>query len=244
MNENPRKHFIKRASRYDNSSGWVNDSKLIKKMLDMSGIKRSFRVLDVAIGTGKIARAFKKKGGYVVGLDICPQMVKKARGFADEIVLSRAEKLPFASNSFDLCVCRQGLQFMDLDKVLSEMRRVLKPSGRVVLCHLTAYNLIDRDLAFLIQRFRNPARKNFFIPQDFKRILKRNKYSGIKSSEYITRESVNKWINNGAISESAKDKIKRAYRGAPEEFKRIHKLRFADGDIFDSMKMVIVSGKK
>jgi ubiquinone/menaquinone biosynthesis C-methylase UbiE len=213
-------------------------------MLDMSGIKSPINVLDVAIGTGKVSQAFRKKAGYVVGLDICPQMVKKAKKFADEIVLSRAEKLPFDNNSFDLCVCRQGLQFMDPDKVLSEMRRVLKPSGRVVLCHLTAHNRIDRDRAFLIQKLRNPARKNFFLPGDFKRILERNKFTGIKSVEYITRESVGRWINNGAITETAKKKIKQAYLNAPEEFKKIHKIRFTRGDIFDSMMMVIVSGKK
>jgi ubiquinone/menaquinone biosynthesis C-methylase UbiE len=243
-NQNPKNHFRKRAAKYDNSSRWVNDRRLIRKMLQLSGAKKSSRVLDVAIGTGKISRVFRRASGYVVGLDYCPQMISQARGSADAMVLSNAEKLPFRNNSFDICVCRQGLQFMHLDKVLSEIRRILKPSGKAVLCHLTAYGQADRKLTFLIQKLRNPARRNFFMPRDVPRALKRNRFTGIKELEYITREPVNKWINNAAISESAKEKIKEAYRKAPEDFKKIHKLRSSNGDIFDSMKMVIACGKK
>jgi ubiquinone/menaquinone biosynthesis C-methylase UbiE len=242
--QNPKNHFRKRAAKYDNSSRWVNDPLLIKKMLQLSGAGKSSRVLDVAIGTGKISRVFSKKAGYVVGLDNCRQMISRARGAADAMVLSNAEKLPFRSGSFDLCVCRQGLQFMRLDKVLSEMRRVLKPGGKVVLCHLTAYGQADRKVTFYTQKLRNPARKNFFMPGDIPLALKRNKFAGIKNVEYITRESVNKWIDNGAIPESAKEKIREAYRQAPEDFKKIHNVRFAGNDIFDSMKMVIACGGK
>lgn len=242
--QNPGNHFRKRAAKYDNSSHWVNDLTLIKKMLQLSGASKTSRVLDVAIGTGKISQVFRRKAGYVVGLDNCRQMIARAQGSADATVLSNAEKLPFKNSSFDICVCRQGLQFMHLDKVLPEMLRVLKPSGKVVLCHLTAHSQADRQLTFHVQRLRNPARKNFFLPQDVSLALKRNGFSGIKNVEYITRESVNKWIDNGAISKGAKEKIKKAYRRAPEDFKRTHNVRFAGRDIFDSMKMVIACGKK
>jgi len=241
---NPRNHFRKRAAKYDNSSRWVNDRLLIKKMLQLSGAGKNSRVLDVAVGTGKISRVFSRKAGYVVGLDNCRQMIERAQGSADAMVLSNAEKFPFKNNSFDICVCRQGLQFMHLDKVLSEMRRVLKPAGKAVLCHLTAYSQADRKVTFYTQKLRNPARKNFFMPEDVSLALKRNKFAGIKNVEYITRESVNKWIDNGAISEDAKEKIRAAYRKAPEDFKKIHNVRFSGRDIFDSMKMVIACGRK
>jgi ubiquinone/menaquinone biosynthesis C-methylase UbiE len=242
--KNPKIHFRKRAAKYDKSSRWVNDRLLIKKMLQLSGAGKTSLVLDVAIGTGKISRVFSKKAGYVVGLDNCKQMITHARGASDAMVLSNAEKFPFKNGSFDVCVCRQGLQFMHLDKVLAEMRRVLKPSGKVVLCHLTAYELADRKVTFYTQKLRNPARRNFFMPLDVSRALKRNGFTGIKNVEYITRESVNTWIDNGAISESAKEKIREAYRKAPEGFKKIHNVRFTNGDIFDSMKMVIACGKR
>jgi DNA gyrase subunit B len=242
--ENPKNHFIKRASKYDSSSAWVNDAALVKEILVLAEVECNATVLDVAIGTGKIAGAFYKNAKYVIGLDICSQMLSYAKKATDAIVISNAENMPFKNNSFDICVCRQGLQFMGVDKALSEMYRVLKPSGRVVLCHLTAYNETDRDLAFFIQKLRNPARKNFFMPQDFAEMLKRNNFTDIKLFEYITKESVNRWIENSAISEEAKERIKETYIKAPEDFMRIHDIQFKGGDIFDSMMMTIVTAQK
>jgi DNA gyrase subunit B len=112
------------------------------------------------------------------------------------------------------------------------------------LCHLAAYGEKDKDESFLIQRLRNPARKNFFLPDDIPCLLRNNAFRDIESFEYISRESVNQWIDNAAISKNAKEQIKQAYRNASEDFKRIHRVKFEKDDIFDSMKMVIVSARK
>jgi DNA gyrase subunit B len=133
---------------------------------------------------------------------------------------------------------------MEIGAALSEIRRVLKPGGRLVLCHLTAYDEMDKDKTFLIQKLRNPARKNFFLPQDFRQMLTRWSFVGIELFEYITRESVNRWINNAAIGKREKEEIKKVYQRAPQSFKELHNIDFKDGDIIDSMKMVIVRGNK
>lgn len=242
--KDPQLHFIKRASGYDRSSGWVDDKILIDKIYALAEARIETKVLDVATGTGKIAQAFFGRAGYVVGIDICPQMVRRARKCADKILLAPAEKLPFKDNTFDVCVCRQGLQFMEIGTVLSEVKRVLKPAGRIVLCHLTAYGQRDKDRAFFIQKLRNPARKNFFLPSDFKRMLASKSFTHIESFEYISKESVNRWIDNGAINKQEKEKIKKAYLRAPGIFKKLHNLSFKKNDIFDSMKMIIVRARK
>jgi SAM-dependent methyltransferase len=180
----------------------------------------------------------------VVGLDPCPDMTDCSGNPWDELVAGEAERLPFADGSFDVCVCRQGLQFMDIGLALAQVHRVLKPGGRVVLCHLTAYGEEDRETAFLVQRLRNPARRNFFIPDDFSRLLSIQGFKAVETAEYLTVESVNQWIDNGAIDARSMDAIRKAYREASPEFRRIHRLRFADGDIIDTMKMVLARGRK
>ncbi len=241
---NPRSHFKKRAGKYNHSSYWVNDPELIKKICDLAAAGLEARVLDLAIGTGKIAKVFHKKVKEVVGIDICPQMSKQAKQYADRIILTPAEKLPLKNNIFDACVCRQGLQFMDLKKVIPEIYRVLKPGGRLVLCHLTAYGDKDKKETFLIQKLRNPARRNFFLPADLTCLLKKQAFKNIKSFEYITKESVNQWIDNGALDETAKVKIRKAYEESSFGFRKAHKLKFENGDIFDNMKMMIVKAVK
>ena len=240
----PVEYFIKRAEKYDSSSNWVDDQILIDKIRDLANAAVTDRVVDIAIGTGKIAQAFRGHVKYVAGVDICDEMVRYAKQYVDQIVLAPAEKLPFKDNVFDVCVCRQGLQFMKLDDVLAEIARVLKPGGRVVLCHLTAYGELDKDESYLIQRLRNPARINFFLPGDLPDLLKNHGFKDVKSFEYISRESVNQWVDNAAISKSAKEQIKQVYRDASADFKRIHKVKFEKDDILDAMKMVIITARE
>lgn len=233
-------HFSKRARLYNASARWVRDSGLISKIKRAAGPLRNAALLDLAVGTGAIAGAFKGKAGLVVGVDICAAMSAKAAGSVDLLVYSRAEKMPFADGSFDVCTCRQGLQFMDLDKTLAEVRRVLRPGGRAVLCHLTSYGGDDDGSSFLIQKLRNPARRNFFSPGDLGRMAGRF-FSRVTTLEHITRESVGNWIANGAISSAAQDKILGVYRTAPAGFRKTHKVVFKGGDVLDSMRMEIIT---
>lgn len=101
------------------------------------------RVLDLACGTGAVARQASPlvgTTGFVVGLDLSDAMLKVARSTAapggSPIVWQQgsAVALPFADASFDLVLCQQGLQFFpDRPAAVRQMHRVLTPSGRVVL---------------------------------------------------------------------------------------------------------------
>jgi ubiquinone/menaquinone biosynthesis C-methylase UbiE len=241
--ETAQSHFSKRAPRYDISARWVCDGGLISKIRELARPDKSSLVLDLALGTGRIAGAFKGRAKTVIGLDACVPMSMRSRNNADCIVLARAEKMPFPGETFDICSCRQGLQFMELDGALSEVRRVLKPGGRVVFCHLTSYGGEDDETSFLVQRLRNPARKNFFSPGDLARATGKY-FSAVKTFEYITRESVKKWISNGAITVAAKSRILEIYRGSPAAFRKKHKILFKNGDVFDSMRMEIITARK
>ena len=237
-------HFKNRAEKYNHSSNWVEDQQLIKRIFELSGAGKDSLVLDIATGTGLIAKEFYGKVRKVTGLDISPEMAKHAEGCMDEIVFAPVEQLPFPDNSFDAVVCRQGLQFAELDRAVPEIYRVLKPGGTVVLCHLTAYNDTDRELTFAIQKLRNPARRNYLMPADISGKLKSHGFRGVEDIEYVTDESVNKWIDNGAIPQENMDGIRSMYRSANTDFKRIHNIRFADDDIMDEMLLVIATGRK
>lgn len=98
-------------------------------------------VLDVACGTGIGARVAARavgSTGKVVGVDIDPGVIEVARGLAQgadtpiEWHCASALKMPFQDATFDLCLCLQGLQFLpDRPAGLVEIRRLLKPSGRL-----------------------------------------------------------------------------------------------------------------
>jgi ubiquinone/menaquinone biosynthesis C-methylase UbiE len=242
--ENAGIHFKNRAEKYNHSSNWVEDQALIRRLFALSGAGEESLVLDIATGTGLIAREFYGKVKRVTGLDISPEMARHAEGCMDEIVFAPVEQLPFPDNSFDAIVCRQGLQFAELDKAIPEIHRVLKPGGTVVLCHLTAYNESDRELTFAIQKLRNPARRNYLMPADISSALKAQGFREVTDSEYISEESVNKWIDNGAIPQENMAGIRELYRTADEQYRKTHNIRFTADDIMDDMLLVIATGKK
>jgi ubiquinone/menaquinone biosynthesis C-methylase UbiE len=242
--ENAEVHFKNRAAKYNHSSNWVEDQELIRRIFELSGAGQESLVLDIATGTGLIAREFYGKVKKVTGLDISPEMARHAAGCMDEIVFAPVEQLPFPDNSFDTVVCRQGLQFAELDRAIPEIHRVLKPGGTVVLCHLTAYNDTDRELTFAIQKLRNPARRNYLMPGDISTALRKQGFREVGDVEYVTKESVNKWIDNGAIPQENMDGIRALYRSASDEFKQLHNVRFSADDIMDDMLLVIAKGRK
>ena len=95
-------------------------------------------VLDVATGTGKLARELERAVGArsrVVGIDFCEPMLRKARMQIDSttLVLATSESLPFPDNCFDGATIGFALRNVpDMEKTLREMSRVMKPGGSVV----------------------------------------------------------------------------------------------------------------
>jgi ubiquinone/menaquinone biosynthesis C-methylase UbiE len=109
-------------------------------LLDDVALVAGDRLLDVACGTGIVARvAAERLGGTgtVVGVDLNPAMLAVARrqGPEGEWREGSAEALPlFENERFDVVVCQQGLQFFpDRPAAVREMRRALVPGGRLGL---------------------------------------------------------------------------------------------------------------
>jgi len=98
------------------------------------------RVLDIAAGTGTSAASIARSGATVVGVDISEGMLEEARRKHHDVefVLGDAEKLPFHSDEFDAVTISFGLRNVnDPRQALSEMYRVLKPGGRLVICEFS-----------------------------------------------------------------------------------------------------------
>lgn len=107
-----------------------------EELLNASGARDS--VLDVACGTGIVARLAREKGvGRIVGVDMSAGMLGVARTVAPDIDWREgdATKLPLkAGESFEVVGCHQGLQFFrDKPAAIAEMRRALAPAGRLAV---------------------------------------------------------------------------------------------------------------
>lgn len=245
QNAEAKTHFKNRSQLYNKSSNWVNDQKLISTIFEKAKISGNETVLDIATGTGLVAKEFKGKVKEIIGLDISPEMTGQAKNNVDRLIIGSVEKtIDLPENSVDVAICRQGLQFVNLDRALSEVAKVLKVGGRVVFTHLAAYNVNDRADTFKIQALRNPARVNFFAPGDLESSLELHGYTVKEVVQYQSRESINQWINHGASTEEERKAIYDAYKNAGSEFLKLHEAEFTDSDIMDTMLFLIIVAEK
>ena len=110
----------------------------------VAAVGESDRVLDIAAGTGDLARAFARRvrgpQGLVVQTDINEAMLRRGRdrlldeGLIVPAALCDAESLPFAGGAFDLVSVAFGLRNMThKERALAEMCRVLRPGGRLLV---------------------------------------------------------------------------------------------------------------
>ena len=106
-----------------------------------AAVREGDRVLDACCGTGDLAVAARSAGsGEVVGLDFSERMLERARRKAPELEWIQGDllALPFEDGSFDSAVVGFGVRNVEnLEKALRELRRVLRPGGRVGILEIT-----------------------------------------------------------------------------------------------------------
>lgn len=122
------------------------DGRWRRAAVDATGLGQGGSAIDVACGTGKLAAALAHRVGpfgRVVGVDLAPAMIRLARRrHGDDVQLQFAEgnaiALPYADGTFDAATIAFGLRNLsDFTAGLAEMRRVVRPGGRVVCLELT-----------------------------------------------------------------------------------------------------------
>jgi demethylmenaquinone methyltransferase/2-methoxy-6-polyprenyl-1,4-benzoquinol methylase len=167
------------------------------------------KMLDIATGTADVAIAcMQLQPSHITGVDISALMLAEGQkkieglGFAKQITLQQAdsENLPFEDNSFDAITVAFGVRnFQNLDKGLSEMLRVLKPNGKVVILEFSQpekfpikqfYNFYSKYILPTIGQLVSKERAAYeYLPesvaafpygQEFVKIMNRNNFVNSK----------------------------------------------------------------
>ena len=165
-----------------------------KNLIHMMNPSSKQKLIDVACGTGDIAKLFLdqvNKDAQITCVDPNKSMINKAKEKLNKFknlrwIISPAEKIPIASNSFDFYTISFGLRnTKNLDKTLKEAYRVLKPGGRFLCLEFSKIQNSGLDLGY----------KNYskLIPYIGKFIV------GEKQPYEYLVESIEKFINQDEL---------------------------------------------
>ena len=138
------RHFTGRsAENYQRDFVPLIATPVSKTLVRAADLQPGEHVLDVACGTGHVTRAAAERvgsTGTVVGIDIAPDMIEVAKsvrvpgGARVDWHIADAAALPIPDASVDVVLCQMGLMFMENKAgAVAEMRRVLAPTGRIVI---------------------------------------------------------------------------------------------------------------
>lgn len=113
---------------------------LFERLMRRGLVRPGMRALDVATGTGQLARGLSQRGLGVTGIDIAPEMMVAAKaldaaqGLAIDYVVGKAEETGLPAAAFDLVTAACCWHWFDRPKASAEVLRLLKPGGWLAIC--------------------------------------------------------------------------------------------------------------
>ena len=183
-------------------------------LFDRLELDRDDVVLDVAAGTGHVARAFAPRVRAVIAVDTTAAMLEQGRvearraGMRSVVFMQGdAAALPFLDGSFDVVVSRFAVHhFEDPEVPVAEMRRCLRPGGRLAIADLVADP--DPEIAVVqnrLERMRDPSHARMLSMEELARLVRG------KDVEFRDVErSLEPWLMQSQTPKRAANQIRKA----------------------------------
>ena len=168
--------FTQQAKTFDQYQQVFTKEEYNRFALSRMGLQATDDVLEVAAGTCGFGRVVAPFVHHVAELDVTEAMLNIGREAAEKqgmtnvsFVQGEAEHLPFADASFDCVMSRLAFHhFADPKAVMAEMRRVLKPGGKLVIIDMRAREEELRETADRMERLRDPSHVRCLSEAEFR----------------------------------------------------------------------------
>ncbi len=249
MGDDVRVFFAEHASDYLRSESHREGADLGRLIARLELVDHPVeKALDVATGPGHTAVALGRLVHEVVGVDLTPEMKPVFERNAREhdlanlrFVLGDAGSLPFATDSFGLVTCRRAAHhFPDPERALFEIKRVLKPGGRLGLADMVApEDLPAAELFNALERSRDGSHQRVLTVTQWRRVFESAGMKLLSIDESAEWIPFGRWLYPlvaGGVEEAAiRDELAQAAA-------RTRKLIFREGQLL-KRRLVAVAEK-
>jgi ubiquinone/menaquinone biosynthesis C-methylase UbiE len=174
--------FDRQAERWFRRELSAEERALLDRIAQLAQISSHDRVLDVACGTGLVSFALAPQAREIVGIDISPGMLAKARQIRHRqgvrnvrFILGEAAHMPFKDGEFDVVVCRLAIHhFSQPEREIREMARVLKAGGRLVISDtISSEDEREARLHNALERLRDPSHARMLSQTELRTLIER-----------------------------------------------------------------------
>jgi ubiquinone/menaquinone biosynthesis C-methylase UbiE len=197
-----RQEFAKQAATFEDPRYSFADPRLMRWILTNVPCEPGALVLDVAGGTGHVARAYADTAAFAIVLDLTREMLAAGKQEAEAadldnvlFVLGDAARMPFLDHSFDLVVSRFAVHhFSQPAEQLGEMARVCRQGGRVAIVDLIA---ADGSLAAKqneLERTRDPSHTRALSVPELSQLLEKAATTVVHRTIHDQGLAVERWL--------------------------------------------------
>jgi len=213
--EKNRKAFTNQSKGFSSDGDTYADAEDLAWMLADLPMSADSSVLDVATGTGEFARALAPHVAGVIGLDATDAMMERGKAFIRERGIENiefrrgiVEDLPFADESFDIVASRYAFHhFADPKPVLSEMARVCKRGGHVIVVDIVIPDDSTAAEYDRHERLCDPSHTRCLAFDEFQAELRRLGMEVISARTRDIEESVVEWMDFSLTPEEQRAEI-------------------------------------
>ena len=251
-----REVFTERAAFYTTSQVHT-DPEVLARVAEYSELSPGSSALDVATGTGHTAFALAERASFVVGTDLTRAMLDEARALQAQKpglgaltwAVHDAHQLPFGNESFDVVACRRAAHhFSDLDAAMAEMRRVLKPGGRLVIddrsgpaATSSAHEQVH-DIMNALDLLHDRSHVRQHTPEEWQKLYRKHGFDVTHTQPYSKHRPITS-LTDGTTPEETSE-IHRLLEELSSEEQVIFDLRKVDGVLHHLHWYVTVAGRK
>ncbi len=207
--------FAKQAENFENSSMNFSNEEYLAYTVRKMGLCHKDIVLEVASGTCVNGRAIAPYVDKVICLDLTPEMLEVGRQKAEEqklgnmiFVLGNAYEIPFLNNYFDVVFSRFAFHhFTDTKKAFDEMKRVLKPGGKLVIIDMIAVDELLRKQRDYYETLRDMSHVRNLSRQEITALYQDAGLNIILQETTDIEVSLNSWLELTKTPEDNRKKI-------------------------------------